>query len=1006
MKHLITHPTQRFAKFFALLLLLLACTAPAKAQDIIGGSPIDITQAPWQVSLEINGTHQCGGTILNALWVLTAAHCLEGASSIIVHAGTTDQTNNAIGQRVAVAATIIHPNYLPEGPTNPATNDMALLRLALPLCLNEGVQPVSYATPQNISEPAIGTPVFVTGWGNTGNGCCSAILMGATIPVIDRTEASSLLNDPLNNQCNINMPNLVTEVMLPLFAPGVAVAQGDSGGPAVINSGSAHPILVGVSSWGGCPRDEFPSVEANVQVLADFITTHITYEVPPCSCPDADIHIWENTVYDKDMDMPGDIIVHGKAELTIKSKIGMRQGHKILVERNARLVVGTGGVLTRGCGAPDWAGVQVIGSPNRPQPAHDALLNTPSQAGIVRLDNCKVEWAQKGIWAGSSTSGSNGGMVWAKGSTGKVIFSNNKQGVVFGPYSHSANKSRFSNVTFEESGNAFADTEGVKIEGTDGIEFDNCTFINMDFEGIRNIDAAIKVVNNNTFEGNDFGISALATIPVTQPIEIGASGQSENTFTNNYVHISASVMAGGVMGQYAAGKFHTLNIINNNFTGGYVGAFVDGPSTFTMAGNLVQGANLGAVTFNTGYNSLMGQNLIGCNNFKQINLTGILAMGGNQRMQFLANNFETATGGQDFFVGSLLWLPIAGSINPVQGSLLSPAENCFTDPGFQDDISTWGITEPFTYYYEGGDPPANCKPEPLTPGNYTKVDVQVSLEPIDCSQFGGLPPGAQNPTAGDLDARRDTLQQLFPSIGTSASARNTYYRILAEKDAILRYLVDQAWQTEQFAVAEALIAGEQSKAADWAILGLRMLRRDYVSALSWLNQLPIENTEDAWFRGVQQINIQRLQNDSTFELSAAQDSFLTAVAESRSPVRGYARGMLSILKDRRYYPDLQEVIEARRLPPAAQKSALREALQVSPVPTSSSLSVSWPTLPKDADAHLLVFDILGKPLADEPLSPFESQRALQLEHLPTGVYFLLLTDKGRPMYRTKFMIQR
>lgn len=43
---------------------------------IINGEEIEIDEAPWQVSLEIDGTHKCGGAILNQYWILTAAHCV------------------------------------------------------------------------------------------------------------------------------------------------------------------------------------------------------------------------------------------------------------------------------------------------------------------------------------------------------------------------------------------------------------------------------------------------------------------------------------------------------------------------------------------------------------------------------------------------------------------------------------------------------------------------------------------------------------------------------------------------------------------------------------------------------------------------------------------------------------------------------------------------------------------------------------------------------------------
>lgn len=42
---------------------------------IFGGTETTIDMIPWQVSLRYNSKHHCGGAIIAAQWVLTAAHC-------------------------------------------------------------------------------------------------------------------------------------------------------------------------------------------------------------------------------------------------------------------------------------------------------------------------------------------------------------------------------------------------------------------------------------------------------------------------------------------------------------------------------------------------------------------------------------------------------------------------------------------------------------------------------------------------------------------------------------------------------------------------------------------------------------------------------------------------------------------------------------------------------------------------------------------------------------------
>ena len=321
------------------------------------------------------------------------------------------------------------------------------------------------------------------------------------------------------------------------------------------------------------------------------------------------------------------------------------------------------------------------------------------------------------------------------------------------------------------------------------------------------------------------------------------------------------------------------------------------------------------------------------------------------------------------------------------GDLDVPASNCFTNPGTQVDILTagqWGgTTDFFTCYHQSGEPPVDCDPEPLTSGNYGKQGIPPSPFIVDCASFGGLPGGFQNPSPGDLDAKRVQLQQLAPNIATDANAKVQYYQALQDKEAILKYLLGQALESGDNATAETLLMGEQSKAANWAVFGLRMERKDYVAANQWLNQLPLQDDADEQFRGVQLINIQRLQNPVIFQLSAPQEAYLTTVAESASPVRGYARGILGLLKDRCFYPEAYEVGEERGI---AAKATTQESIKVFPVPATNTLMVTWPIFPPDANADLQVFDMLGRsriqanlgcwPIADRGLFP-DHQRQWQ-----------------------------
>lgn len=45
---------------------------------IVGGNVSRPGQFPWQASLHLSAEHLCGGSIVTARWIVTAAHCVYG----------------------------------------------------------------------------------------------------------------------------------------------------------------------------------------------------------------------------------------------------------------------------------------------------------------------------------------------------------------------------------------------------------------------------------------------------------------------------------------------------------------------------------------------------------------------------------------------------------------------------------------------------------------------------------------------------------------------------------------------------------------------------------------------------------------------------------------------------------------------------------------------------------------------------------------------------------------
>ena len=49
---------------------------PLKAR-ILYGNETDVNEYPWQISMWIDKSHFCGGTLITDKWIVTAAHCVD-----------------------------------------------------------------------------------------------------------------------------------------------------------------------------------------------------------------------------------------------------------------------------------------------------------------------------------------------------------------------------------------------------------------------------------------------------------------------------------------------------------------------------------------------------------------------------------------------------------------------------------------------------------------------------------------------------------------------------------------------------------------------------------------------------------------------------------------------------------------------------------------------------------------------------------------------------------------
>lgn len=265
-------PVVRLALAILIVLFLLLPTVLAQEDvdpKVVGGQLASPGEWPWQVALIYAGgtpynDQYCGGSLIDAGWVLTAAHCVDGSSpsSIQVLAGIHNLASPEAGyQRLNVSAIYVHPQY---AVATTHDNDAALLRLAAPAVLGATSGGEMVATVPLVAANAgglAGQSAAVTGWGHTGTTYATR-LMEATIPVVTNTDCND--SNSYNGSITGNM------ICAGYAAGGVDTCQGDSGGPLVVFGPSWQ--LAGITSWGiGCAQPNLYGVYTRVSAVRGWI---------------------------------------------------------------------------------------------------------------------------------------------------------------------------------------------------------------------------------------------------------------------------------------------------------------------------------------------------------------------------------------------------------------------------------------------------------------------------------------------------------------------------------------------------------------------------------------------------------------------------------------------------------------------------------------------------------------------------------------------------------------
>jgi secreted trypsin-like serine protease len=292
---------------FAALALALAPAARAGVSPkIVHGSDASASDFPFQALLYTAGgtpvssspgdsaDRICGGVIMDATHVITAAHCVydvfranqassPGDYDVLVGADDLDTMTGA--QVMSVSALSFDPRYDP----NTNVHDVAVLTLSSALTLGPTVAPINILDATNFDGLTAGTTLTVSGWGDmtaepadgSGTPTFSNKLQSVDAPLVaDNTcvsdyAAQSVTVDPALLFCagDGNDPNTVPDS-----------CQGDSGGPIVYDtdpspSTTTYELAGLVDSGIGCAQQTFPGIYT--RIAEDNVKDFVNSSPPP-----------------------------------------------------------------------------------------------------------------------------------------------------------------------------------------------------------------------------------------------------------------------------------------------------------------------------------------------------------------------------------------------------------------------------------------------------------------------------------------------------------------------------------------------------------------------------------------------------------------------------------------------------------------------------------------------------------------------------------------------------
>ncbi|XP_037937116.1 serine protease Hayan-like [Teleopsis dalmanni] len=248
---------------------------------VLGGTSVQLGEFPYVVGIGYSriGSNtgpydiRCGATLIDARFVLTAAHCVNGVRNppSIVRLGVINNKDDKqieSGLEIRIKKIHIHPDYT----STSIYNDIALLELENSIQFSYRIYPICLYT--ETEDPTDDSVLYVIGWGITdlSTRASSDVLMKAALRIVPLDACN---NSIYREGITSRNPNGVIQTQVCAVDPEIKTSscRGDSGGPLSIVLDPTWRVfrVLGIISAGYSCGTNIPSLYTRVAAYLDFI---------------------------------------------------------------------------------------------------------------------------------------------------------------------------------------------------------------------------------------------------------------------------------------------------------------------------------------------------------------------------------------------------------------------------------------------------------------------------------------------------------------------------------------------------------------------------------------------------------------------------------------------------------------------------------------------------------------------------------------------------------------